>query len=363
MRTGIAALREQDFKSQYRDYLNRLDARAVLDHYGAEHAYDLVNSDGTTEVVHSCLLDTVERHHAHGDQNPSAACNIDKKLYVCYSYWGGDLIHLIMKMEGKDSPEEVAGIINDFLTGVTKEEDVFAAEIAKMMETAPAGAYAAELPSYSEKIIAPWAFIHPYLAERGIDAGTASFLDIGWDETDNRITIPHFWNGKLVGWQKRSIPPRPGQWPGTDPQVPKYRSTSGFPKSQTLYGWDYLSDAPDRLIVVESPFSVIKATALGVPGVVATFGAKVSGAQMALLHDFKRVYVWMDNDTKSPAGRIAERRLVNYLYRHTFVDVVASEPDRDLGDCRSAEEVELKLASAEPASIALARYEQEKRRS
>lgn len=358
MRTGIAALRDQDFKSQYRDYLNRLDARAVLDHYGAEHSYDLVNAkDGSTEVIHSCLLDTVERHHAHGDQNPSAACNLDKKLYVCYSYWGGDLIHFIMKMEGKDTPEEVAGIVNDFLTGTTKEEDVFAAEIAKMMEAAPAGTYTDELPSYSEKIIAPWAFVHPYLTERGIDAVTASHLDIGWDETDNRITIPHFWDGKLVGWQKRAIPPRPGQWPGTEPQIPKYRSTSGFPKSQTLYGWDYLTAAQraDHLIVVESPFSVIKAAALGVPGVVATFGAKVSVAQIKLLTIARRVTVWMDDDT---AGRMAERKLVRGLFRSVdILDVVEPAPKTDLGDYAEARQVEACLKRAAPAIYRLSEWD------
>lgn len=357
MRTGIAALRDQDFRGQYRDYLNRLDARAVLDHYGAEHGYDLVNSDGTTEVIHSCLLDTVERHHAHGDQNPSAACNLDKKLYVCYSYWGGDLIHLIMKMEGKDSPEDVSGIVNDFLTGVTKEKDVFAAEMEKMMQAAPAGAYVSELPSYSEKIIAPWAFVHPYLTERGIDVATASRLDIGWDETDNRITIPHFWEGKLVGWQKRAIPARPGQWPGTEPQIPKYRSTSGFPKSQTLYGWDHLSEAQrrDHLIVVESPFSVIKASALGIPGVVATFGSKVSVAQIKLVTAARRVTVWMDDDA---AGRMAERKLVRGLFRSVdILDVVEPAPKTDLGDYAEAGQVEACLKTAAPAIYRLSEWD------
>ena len=96
-------------------------------------------------------------------------------------------------------------------------------------------------------------------------------------------------------------------------------------------------------------------------GVVATFGAKISLTQIALLRDFKRVTIWMDNDSKSPAGRIAERRLVNHLHRHTHVDVVTPDLDRDLGDCATIEEVDHKLAAAEPAVFALMRYERERR--
>jgi hypothetical protein len=365
MRTGFSHI---DERALYYDYVRRLDAQAVLDYYGAENQRTETNKDGTTEVIHSCLIDRVEPHHANGDQNPSAACNLEKKLYTCYVWWSGDLFHLIQKLEGKESLDGIVPIVGEFLGEAAVGSDDFVIELEHLFAATKGGAYSAELPQYSDRILAPWAWVHPYLAERGIDRDTASRLHIGWDERTNRITIPHFWQGHLVGWQLRAIPDRPGQWPGTrDGGIPKYKSNSGFPKSETLYGYDQAQrDAAGsgRVIVVESPFSVIKAAALHVAGygVVATFGAKVSATQIDLLKDFKRVYVWMDNDSKTLAGRIAERRLVNHLYRHTRVDVVAADLDKDLGDCSSAQEVELKLASAEPAVFALARYEREQRR-
>jgi hypothetical protein len=67
----------------------------------------------------------------------------------------------------------------------------------------------------------------------------------------------------------------------------------------------------------------------------------------------------MDNDLKSPAGRLAERKLVRELYRHVHVDVVDADIDRDLGDCSTLEEIHRKLAIAEPAAFALARHRKE----
>lgn len=341
-------------------YWSRLDAQAVLDHYGAQNCRTELNRDGTTEIIHSCLLDRVEPHHSHGDTSPSASCNLEKKLYVCYSYWGGSLLDLIAKMEGTDSLEDLAPVIGEFLD---EPASILGADlIAKIRGLmAPHAVVNQPLSAYSPRILAPWAYVHPYLTERGIDNETASKLQIGWDEQTNRITIPHFWGGNLVGWQARTIPDRPGQWPGTIPDTPKYRSNPGFPKSETLYGRDLVGKRGE-VIVVESPFSVIKGHALGITNVVATFGAAVSDTQIDLLREFRRVYVWMDNDSKSPAGRLAERRLVNQLHPHTRVCVVNPDVDKDLGDCCTSQEVDRKLAVAEPAVFALMRYAQESRR-
>ena len=335
MRLGMGHVAES---FAYADYHRRLDAQAVLDHYGAENQRTEINKDGTTEIIHSCLLDRVERHHANGDQNPSAACNLDKKLYACYVWWSGDMFHLIQKLEGQEGIDGIIPIVGEFLGETLSDTDDLQAELDRAFAAIAGGAYSAELPAYSERILKPWAFIHPYLAERGIDSGTASRLHIGWNEQTNRITIPHYWEGHLVGWQERAIPDRPGQWPGTPSAKPKYKSNSGFPKSDTLYHDHGDAQRGGHVIVVESPFSVIKAAALGVHGVVATFGAKVSAAQIRLLRDFDRVTVWFDDDA---AGRIGERKIVTALadYKPFHVSVVAPDPGRDLGDCCTAEQV------------------------
>lgn len=333
--------------SRYRDYLRRLDARALLEHYGVRNDHEETTHSGEVEVIHSCLLDRVDRHHNNGDENPSAACNLDRKLYVCYAYWGGDLFHLVQKLENKGSFEEILPIIAPFLSGAVTEPDKFLEELERILAD---GAYSADLPSYSDRILTPWAFVHPYLHERGIDSDTASKLKIGWRQDENRITIPHFWNGHLVGWQSRAVPDRPGLWPGTADPMPKYRSTPGFPRSDTLYH-DHSRPFPrtGRVIVVESPFSVIKATSLGLTTpVVATFGSKVSVAQAAMLTDFDDVILWADPD---PAGKTMERTVARRLHRHPGLRVVEPDPGKDMADCDTLSQLEAKIEAAVPAVL------------
>ena len=333
------------------EYLRRLDARKVLEHYDAENVVEQATHDGDTEIIHSCLLDRVDRHHNNGDSHPSASCNVEKKLYVCYGFWGGTLFHLIQKLEDKSSFAEIVPLLSPMLSESTVEPDKFAEEIEKLLSDPDHRRTA--FPSYSDRVLAPWAFVHPWLYERGVDADTASRLQIGWREQDNRIIIPHFWDGNLVGWQARAIPPRPGQWPGTPQPQPKYRNSPGFPKSDTLY-YDNSRDFPSggTVLVVESPFSVIRAVSLGleVP-VVATFGAKVSSVQSRILAEFDEVIIWSDPD---PAGASMRRSLSESLYRHCVVKVVEPDPEMDLADYPTLSSVEAKLAEAVPAAIVLA---------
>jgi hypothetical protein len=359
MKIGAAAFADLNNRTLYYEYRRRLNPQTVLDYYGAENCQEQRNRhDGSIEVIHSCLIDRVEPHHAHGDASPSAAMNMEHKLYTCYAYWGGSLFALIQKLEGKKDFAGIIPILGQFLDGSTKAADTFKADLEKLFVKDP-GTYSIEVPAYNERILRPWAFIHPYLGSRGITDAVAEELQIGWDERTNRITIPQWWEGNLVGWQMRAIPEGP-DWPATAVPDPKYKNNPGFPKSDTLYCYDRAkARGDDHIIVVESPFSVLKAYSLGMANVVATFGAKVSSTQIALLRDFRRVTVWYDDD---PAGWGAERKLVKGLWRHVKVDVVVPDKDKDLGDYDDIFDVERKLAGAEPAPFAMARYELQERR-
>jgi hypothetical protein len=331
----------------YDQYLRRLDARALLEHYGAQRWSEQVNHhDGSIEVVHSCLIDRVYPHHANGDANPSAACNLDNKKYVCYSLgFGGDLLHFIQIMEGKATPQEAMSFASSFLSEAVLPVHRLQAELDRYFNTAAATEH---LATYDESVLIPWGEGHPYWNQRGITYPAMEALRLGYDPATRRLVFPHFHHGQLVGWQKRAIP---GE--SVRPE-PKYLSSPGMPKSQTLYNFDTARTYP-RVCVVESPMSVAKALSVGIPNVVATFGAKVSQAQIELLGQsgFDAVYVWFDRDA---AGIQGERKLVSGLYRCTTVLVVAPDRDRDLGDC-TAEEIAVKLKHALPAPIKLGEYD------
>lgn len=333
-------------KAQYSEYLRRLDARALLDYYGAERCTEQSGGDGTTEIVHSCLLDRVEPHHSHGDAHPSACFNLDKKLYVCYALGlGCDALHLIMKMEGKEALIDALPIAGKFLAGAIRDTDTMRAEIERIF--AAHGGYQINLPHYDLRVLDNWMRPHPYWADRGITADAQRLLRLGYDPFAHRIVFPHLVDTHLVGWQKRVVP---GE---TVPDYPKYLNSSGFPKSETLYGLDLAQDSP-LVVVVESPMSVARAYSAGleVP-VVATFGAKVSQPQIDQLARFEAVWVWFDRDA---AGLTGERKLVEGLSERSKVLVVTPDGGKDMGDATRAQ-MEDKLGDATPAALRLAQYD------
>jgi hypothetical protein len=340
VRSLFAEVREAEI---YRDYRRRLDAQAVLDHYGAENSYEQSAADGTQEVIHSCLIDRVEPHHNNGDANPSAACNLDKKVYICYQWWGGDLFHLIAKMEGKGSLAEIVPLLSPFLTGTVASADKVKAELDKIF--AKPAAYSMELPRYADRVLEPWLRESLYWASRGISPETIADFKLGFDPNENRVVFPHFFDGALVGWQKRITPE-------TRPAFPKYRNSVGFPKSETLYNYDRAKNY-SKVIVVESPMSVVRAHTLGFPNVVATFGAKITPHQIDLLRRWRDIYVWFDAD---PAGYGGEQKLVSGLYRHSGVRVVIPEPGRDAADSISDEQFLARISSAVPAVVRMIDY-------
>lgn len=342
MISGLERIHQQ---ATYRAYLRRLDARAVLEHYGAQNCQEQINrKDGSIEIIHSCLLDRVEPHHSNGDQSPSASCNLDKKTYVCYSMgYGCDLFHLIEKLEGRDgSPLATMG---KFLTGATQEGATFAAELDKIFTGSVI--LSSTLPAYDPSVLNGFDHPHPYWDQRGITEAARQSLRLGYDPREHRITFPVFYDGVLVGWQKRVVP---GE---TYPSYPKYRNSFSFPKSTVLYNYD-IARQFSQVVVVESPMSVARAVSLGLPNVTATFGAKVSKAQIALLYPFSTVYVWFDDEPY--AGLIGEQRIVEGLYRHTEVRVVVPDKDRDMGDCDLAE-ISRKIDTAVPAALRLGYYD------
>lgn len=318
--------------------LARLDGRAVLAYYKAQNCRDQINRDGTTEVIHSCLLDRVFTHHSHGDAVPSAALNIDKNQYCCYSSGiGCSLEKLVSHLEGDDPSYD---LLSSFVVGATKRDEIFQ-DIVSQMFTKVAESKA-ELPTYSYSLALSWhKNVHPYWESRGISRDALDALTLGFDEREDRVVFPHMFKGDLVGWQKRAVGKR----------YPKYQSSWQFPKSETLYNYDNVLKG-EAVCVVESPMSVARALSVGLRNVVATFGAKVSDDQIDLLSDYGPVCIWFDHDD---AGFSGERKLCEGLYRRTDVWVVPPDQGRDMGDCTLKEMTE-HFDNAIPGCLRITQY-------
>lgn len=350
MRTGFAEIRDR-FNAA--DYLRRIDPERILEHYGARNMTDSRSRDGSREIIHSCLIDQVEPHHANRDENPSAAMNTDKATYACYGYWMGGIFDFVMKMEQKEYLTDVIDVLVSFLgddTGSGADRASLTSKLEELFRRGTVGAVE-DSPGYAHQAIAKWVGVrHPYATEeRKITDRAYEHLHLGYDPDTRRLVFPHYVGGKLVGWQQRAIPDRPGVWPGSVSQVPKYKNNSSFPKSSTVYRLDEARRSSAPVVVVESPMSVARAVSLGFDNVVALFGASAPPGQIAALQSLgKPLVIWMDDD---PAGYRAEEKLMEGLARHVPVSVVVPQKGRDMGDAQSLNEIERMVASAKPAVL------------
>ena len=302
-----------------------LDAIAVLENIiGARNIID-ANGD---EIIHSCPLPF--GMHKNGDSNPSASLNKDTLLFNCFTCGGGSIIWLVEQCLGI-SREDAIAVLRDEVTELKfLEIEDFVNTLKEMFNEQEEKAI--EIPVYSDIILNRWRDNCDYLTDRGVSEEVQRIMRTGVERgriemarTSNgtnpvrvdRVVIPHFINGKLVGWVSRKIDNVEG--------VPKYVNSKGFPRGAWMYNLDEARKW-NCVYVVESPMSVLVLRSRGIDNVVATFGAKVDSNQINLLRQFSRVTVFMDGDS---AGRTATARIIEQLGAYTKLTVIDTPEGED----------------------------------
>lgn len=268
--------------------------RSLLAEFGVTSIATTVSG----ELIHSCCLPFGS--HRNGDKNPSASLNYRKLTYNCLGCGSaGGLLWFIAVCRGEDSHEARQWLNNQTGTGNTVMELSALLTILDQIY-AKSSSVRPPMPRYHPSALKPWTWQaqHPYLTsgapEHGVEGRhipeeTLWHFGIGYApeyyDGSERIIIPLWWEGDLVGWQARRI--------DAAGYSDKYRNSPDFPKDRTLY--NYSSKHP-KGILVESPASVLRhyhhQNTLE-----ATFGAKVTDAQIKLLHRHAEgVILWFDND-------------------------------------------------------------------
>jgi len=264
--------------------------------------------------------------HAHGDAHPSAAVSVHKGLFNCLGCNnGGSLAWLVATCTDRS--------ISDVAESLSPTRTLGAEEIVARLSALWASPESpAPLPSYSLAVLDPWLSVHPYLTEvRKIAVERAVEFLVGFDPKRNRVVIPHFWGGSLVGWQSRRL---------ADDGTPKYLSSPDFPKDRTIFHFEPGVDA----LVMESPMSVLVRS--DHPHPQATFGASVTASQLRLLERCRSVTLAMDND---PAGWAATAKMGRALMDYVPLWVIGNPFDADMADL-SAEQFASCLESRMPFS-------------
>lgn len=327
----------------------------------AEHAID-VRQLRDDELVVGC---PVSSYHQDQDRNPTGALNYSKLTYHCLGCGaGGGLLWFIGVLRDCSTAEARLWLEGETGTGTSIMElgdliRYFDALYEPKRRPAP-------IPQFSDRTLEPWAGIHPYLTMeqfpyRGIRMEDAERFRCGYAPeyvvarpegkppvTSERIILPHFWKGSLVGWQSRRL---------ADDGTSKYLSSPDFPKDRTIFNYDRRAD---EVVVVESMLSAIKQD--GPVRFEATFGASVTDTQRSLLAQHRRVILWMDNDHagwnavdglwREYKGKreVVTQGLGDYLSSYTDVYVVDNPYVHDPGDMRH-EDVAALIDGAVPYSV------------
>lgn len=283
--------------------------------------------------------------HKNGDTNPSFGFNVEEMYANCFVCGSKTLLQLVQEQLGVDEKTALAWLREQSTFEPAKEEDLLE-KINKLLHPVEK---VEVMPEFPDSAVFKYRFIHPYLTERGISKEVIKAANIGFDEEHLGIVIPHWYKGKLRGWQVRHLLEKDGKYycptcgqdnsptvAKTPKAVAKYNNTVGFPKKRTIYNYDNLVGT--QALIVESPMSVLKLWTLGFPRVGATFGS-FSKEQAEALAKFEFVGYWPDNDD---AGRTNTEHVLKYLAPLTKVGIVPPVEGLkgDPGDLTTKEQVE-----------------------
>lgn len=316
---------------KYSEFVKDIDVDAMEEALGLQ-AIEVRKS----ESRHYCPLPL--GGHKNGDTTGKFFINRDRKVYHCWICGGGSLVSLVCEL--KDCPpEEAIEFLWTFTRPKNQTVEDFKDEIFEVLGDCDPEEEEV-LPHYSERVLEKYLENdHEWFKERHISDEVKKRYGVCFAPDSKRygpdrqvyegpsIILPHYWEGRLVGWQNRWLSSTRPKW------VPKYTNTPDLPKKHTLFGWDQVKDEQEvPLVVVESVPTVLFLASQGVPSV-ATFGASVSDEQIAYLRRFQSgIIIAPDND---PAGAGCAYEMSSRLDK--FIPVMQLPPvegseGADLGD-------------------------------
>lgn len=284
----------------------------------------------------------------HDDRGCHFSIDEDTLVWNCFHCGGGVLPQLVIQAQGFeddaylrawDQAVEWLVPFSDGEQGDLEDADWLAA-LQRNLEKEPKRTHSRRFnfPVFNERILdrlqeVPLELVEKWHIE---NQDTLRTYRIGYDPEWSRgnyigpaLIIPHFFQGKLVGYQER--------WLGDDRPlyIKKYMNTDDFPKEETLFGWDR-REILSPLIVVESVMSVVRLYDSGFSAV-ATFGSISKHQQKLLRTQDAGVILSFDND--KPGRRNLDKALKG-LYGEIPVKILPFI-EEEKGDIADLDEEEL----------------------
>jgi hypothetical protein len=293
-------------------------------------------------------------NHTHGDTTGKFSINREKKVYNCWVCCGGSLLSLTMELYGFDV-DEATTWLRQFAVSDTRSDREFQDYLLAMLGDAEK--HVKTMPYFNERVLDRFTDNHDYFLERGIRSEVIEKYNLRFGKSVMKASpmkrdgegqthktesdyfgpaaiFPHYWNGKLVGWQHRWVdyPSDKSKDPDWPKWLPKYTNTTDFPKDDTLFNYDEALKSSQPVIVCESVATVLWLAGYGKVAV-SYFGSKINDVQLRLLRRLNHgVILAPDNDS---TGDSLLGKAIPYLERFIPVwhaDKVDSAVGADLGD-------------------------------
>jgi DNA primase len=264
----------------------RVRLHQVLQSYGV----DWLRRSGSDQYRGRCPI-----HRGQGQEAFHA--NLARDMFHCFACGaGGNVLDFVSAMESCSTRDAALRLQASVLALAGSERNVASRKlVTKKREGNAPLVFALDLNP-----------AHPYLSERGIEAGTIRHFGVGYCGRGlmrGRIAIPiHDAQDRLVAYAGRAL----------EDVAPRYRFPAGFRKSQVLFNYHRArATAAQTVVVVEGFFDCMRVHQAGFPSVVALMGARLSPAQKELLtRQFSAVVLLLDGD---PTGRSATTQLARDL--------------------------------------------------
>lgn len=326
---------------RYRDFVSQINVDAF------EEAIDFVpiKSDDSGNDIGHCP--DIWGLHKNGDTTGKFAIHREKKIYNCWVCGGGSFLSLAMEFKNVGEAEATEWLYR-FVSEDAISDESFTEEIERLLATDTEAYERSALPYFNQRVLDGLQPAYDWASEKLINPDIVDRMAIKEDPSRTRgnyegpaIVLPHYWQGRLVGWQERWLDKDRPQY------VPKYTNTSDFPRESTLYNYDW-SMFGQEVVICESVPTTLVLLSLGIPSM-ATFGSNVTSEQMKLMRRCTEgIIIAPDND--SPGIKYIESL---YEGLDEYIPLKVTEPvgeegtGSDLGDLDDPEDILRVVKAAE----------------
>lgn len=266
----------------------------------------LLAASGNLQGLHSHGHRLVGPCPLHGGDNPTAfTVDRGRDLWYCFTRCntGGDSLALAWRLCDRSWPA-TARWLRSLCSNTTVASSTAEGASASLSRTVAAPERRIFTPFTATLRLEP---AHPFFRQRLLTPATLRLFEAGvWPgrgflEGMAAVRL-HNLDGEPLGYAGRRLDA------GQIPRLGKWKWPAGYPKAGLLYNWHRARQhLRDGIVIVESPWSVMRLAQEGLPNAVALCGLSLSTVQASLLLPAPYVVLLLDAD---PPGEQTTRRLL-----------------------------------------------------